>query len=44
MNCPKCQLIEMRVDKVIDDDIHYVCKNCGKEVIKSVKELEKEDN
>ncbi len=44
MNCPKCQLLEMRVDKVIDDVIHYVCKNCGKEVIKSVEELEKENN
>lgn len=44
MNCPKCQLLEMRVDKVDDKEIHYVCKNCGKEAIKSVEELEKENN
>lgn len=44
MNCPKCQLIEMRVDKVIDDEIYYVCKNCGEEVVKSVEELEKENS
>lgn len=44
MNCPKCQLIEMRVNKVIDNQIHYVCKNCGKEVTKNIEELEKENN
>lgn len=44
MNCPKCQLIEMRVDRVTDNEIHYICKNCGKEVIKSVEELEKENS
>lgn len=44
MNCPKCQLLEMRVDKVINDEIHYICKNCGKEIIKNVEELEKKNN
>lgn len=42
MNCPKCQLLEMRVDKVVDNEIHYICKNCGEKVIKSIEELEKE--
>lgn len=40
MNCPKCQLLEMRVDKVVDNEIHYKCKNCGKEEIKKIEELE----
>ena len=35
MNCAKCQLIEMRVDKVKDGQIYYVCKNCGREEIVS---------
>lgn len=44
MNCPKCELLEMRVDKVLNEEIHYVCKNCGKEEIKKIEELEiKED-
>lgn len=42
MNCPKCQIIEMRVEKVEDNIIHYKCKNCGKEEIIDAKELEKE--
>ena len=41
MNCPKCQLLEMRVDKVVDNEIHYKCKNCGKEEIINTEELEK---
>ncbi len=40
MECPNCKLVEMRVDKVQEDKIHYVCKKCGKEVIKDIKELE----
>lgn len=44
MNCPKCQLLEMRVDKVLDNEIHYICKSCGEKVIKSIEELEKENN
>lgn len=40
MNCAKCQLIEMRVDKVKDGQIYYVCKNCGREEIVSIQELE----
>ncbi len=44
MNCPNCQLLEMRVNRVIDNEIQYVCKNCGKEIIKSVEELEIENS
>ncbi len=43
MNCPKCQLLEMRVDKVIDNEIHYICKNCEEKVIKNIEKLEKEE-
>lgn len=43
MNCPECQLLEMRVDKVVEEEIHYKCKNCGKEITKTIKELENKD-
>lgn len=43
MNCAKCQLIEMRVDKVKDGQIYYVCKNCGREEIVSIQELKKQE-
>ena len=36
MNCPNCQLIEMRVEKVENDEIHYKCKKCGKEIIEPI--------
>lgn len=39
MNCPKCQLLEMRVKKAKDNQIHYECKNCGQEKIVDMKEL-----
>lgn len=32
----------MRVDKVKDNQIYYVCKNCGREEIVSMQELEKQ--
>lgn len=43
MNCPKCQLLEMRVAKVVDNQIHYECKNCGEQKSVNVSELEKEE-
>lgn len=43
MNCPECQLLEMRVEKVVEEEIHYKCKNCGKEIIKNIEELEKKN-
>lgn len=43
MNCPKCKIIEMRVEKVEDDIIHYKCKNCGEEEKIDIKELEKNE-
>ena len=43
MNCPKCQLIEMRVKKVKEGKIYYECKNCGKQEIVDVEELEKKE-
>lgn len=43
MNCPKCQLIEMRVDKVEDEKIYYKCKSCGKQEIVNISELEKKE-
>lgn len=39
--CPECKILEMRVEKVVDNEIHYTCKKCGKEITKSVEELEK---
>lgn len=39
--CPECKILEMRVEKVVDNEIHYACKKCGKEITKSVEELEK---
>ena len=43
MNCPKCQLVEMRVDRVTDDEIHYVCKKCGEEIIKSIEDMPEDE-
>lgn len=40
MMCPKCDL-EMYNQKVVNDEIHFVCKKCGKEIVKSIEELEK---
>ena len=34
----------MRVDKVKDEQIYYVCKNCGKEEVVNVQQLEKNNN
>ena len=42
MNCPECEIIEMRVERVEDNTIHYKCKKCGKEVKKTIEELESE--
>lgn len=42
MNCPECKLIEMRVDAVTDNTMHFKCKKCGKEIIKTVEEIEEE--
>lgn len=43
MNCPKCQLLEMRVNKVEDEKIYYECKNCGKTEVIEISELENKD-
>ena len=42
MECPECKMVEMRVEKVEDGFIHYVCRKCGEEVIKSIEEVENE--
>ena len=42
MECPECKLVEMRVDKVEDDLIYFVCKKCGKEITKTIEEVENE--
>lgn len=34
----------MRVERVENDIVYYKCKNCGKEEIKNVAEIEKRDN
>jgi transposase-like protein len=34
MKCPNCLLVEMFVNKVTDNTIHYKCKKCGKEIEK----------
>lgn len=44
MNCPKCQIIEMRVDRVEDNVIHYRCKKCGNEETITQEELENKEN
>lgn len=40
MNCPDCELVEMRLELVENDKLHFKCKKCGKEIVKDVKELE----
>lgn len=44
MNCPKCQILEMRVDKVKNNQIYYICKKCGKQIIVDIEELKKNEN
>lgn len=36
MKCPNCLLVEMLVDKVVENVIYYKCKKCGKEIEKEV--------
>jgi predicted RNA-binding Zn-ribbon protein involved in translation (DUF1610 family) len=43
MNCPKCQLIEMRVDKVEEEKIYYECKSCGEQKVIDAIELEEKE-
>ena len=43
MNCSKCQLIEMRVNKVEEEKIYYECKNCGEQKVIDVTELEEKE-
>lgn len=43
MNCPKCQLIEMRVDRVEGGIIYYKCKACGEEATQKEEELEESE-
>lgn len=43
MNCPKCQLIEMRVNKVEDEKIYYECKSCGEQKVIDTAELEEKE-
>ncbi len=43
MNCPKCQLIEMRVNKVEQEKIYYECKSCGEQKIIDAAELEEKE-
>lgn len=42
MNCPDCELVEMRLELVEDGKLHFRCKKCGKEIAKDVTELEDE--
>ena len=43
MNCPKCLLLEMRVDRVEDNKMYYKCKNCGTEEVVELPEDEEKD-
>lgn len=43
MNCPKCQLIEMRVNKVEEEKIYYECKSCGEQKVIDATELEEKE-
>lgn len=36
MKCPNCKLVEMIVERVIDNIVHYKCKKCGKGIEKEV--------
>lgn len=29
MQCPKCKMVEMWVEKIENSIIYYVCKKCG---------------
>lgn len=44
MNCPKCKLLEMRVERVENDTIYYKCKKCGKEEILKINDLKEKKN
>lgn len=42
MNCPECELLEMRVEKVENNEMYYKCKRCGKEIIVPIPEDEEQ--
>lgn len=44
MECPECKIVEMRVDRVEDEVMHFVCKKCGKEIEKKIQEVEEENS
>ena len=42
MLCNKCKIIEMKMDKVEDGEMHFKCKRCGNEIKKTIKEVEQQ--
>ena len=40
MMCPKCTMVEMRVDKVQDNQMYFVCKKCGETKVVNIEDLE----
>lgn len=43
MNCPRCQLIEMRVNKVEEEKIYYECKSCGEQKTIDITDLKEKE-
>ena len=43
MECPKCKIVEMYVDKVIDGVFYFKCPKCG-ETEQVKEELEKQSD
>ena len=41
--CPECEMVEMRVDKVKEGKIYFVCRKCGLEKVIEEKELKTDE-
>ena len=44
MQCPKCNLVEMRVDKSDETNLYFICKKCGTTKEVSIEELNQSVN
>lgn len=44
MICQKCKMTEMRVEKVEDNIVYYLCLKCGSESTKRISEIESKES
>lgn len=42
--CPKCEIVEMRVEKREENQLYLKCKKCGEETTINIEDLEQSVN